>query len=55
MTRNSWGIRELNQMRFEIGDTMVEGEKETCALSDEEYLSIISTREILEKGKAGPC
>ena len=26
-----------DRMRFELGDTMVEGEAETCALSDEEY------------------
>lgn len=45
------GDKGLNQMRFEIGDTMVEGEKETCALSDEEYLSIISTRKSWKKAK----
>ena len=45
------GDKGLNQMRFEIGDTMVEGEKETCALRDEEYLSIISTRKSWKKAK----
>ena len=28
----------LDQMRFELGDTMVEGGVETCALSDQEYI-----------------
>ena len=31
-----------DRMRFELGDTMVEGEGETCALSDEEYTAIIA-------------
>ena len=30
-----------DRMRFELGDTMVEGEAETCALSDEEYTAIL--------------
>lgn len=30
-----------DRMRFELGDTMVEGKEETCALCDEEYLSLI--------------
>jgi hypothetical protein len=28
-------------MRFELGDTFVEGEEETCALTDEEYDAIL--------------
>ena len=35
------GSPGVDRMRFEIGDTMVEGEQETCALSDEEYKAII--------------
>lgn len=31
-----------DRMRFELGDTMVEGGEETCALADEEYNVIIS-------------
>lgn len=30
-----------DRMRFELGDTMVEGAEETCALSDEEYTAIL--------------
>ena len=30
-----------DRMRFELGDTMVEGGTETCALTDEEYNAII--------------
>ena len=30
-----------DQMRFELGDTQVDGAPETCALSDEEYTAII--------------
>lgn len=30
-----------DQMRFELGDTMVEGGSDTCALTDEEYTAII--------------
>lgn len=30
-----------DRMRFELGDTMVEGQAETCALCDEEYRAII--------------
>lgn len=41
----------LNQMRFELGDTMVEGEKETSALCDEEYLAIISGYRSWKKAK----
>lgn len=31
----------LDLMRFELGDTMVEGGQDTCALCDEEYLAMI--------------
>lgn len=31
----------VNQMRFELGDTMIDKEEETCALCDEEYQAII--------------
>lgn len=30
-----------DRMRFELGDTMVEGKAETCALCDEEYQALI--------------
>lgn len=30
-----------DQMRFELGDTAVEGGAETCALSDEEYTAFL--------------
>lgn len=43
--------RGLNQMRFELGDTMVEGEKETAALCDEEYLAIIQGIQSWKKAK----
>ena len=28
-------------MRFQLGDTMVEGKEKTCALTDEEYNAIL--------------
>lgn len=31
-----------DRMRFELGDTMVEGAAETCALCDEEYAAALS-------------
>lgn len=31
-----------DQMRFELGDTAIEGGRDTCALSDEEYTAIIN-------------
>ena len=31
-----------DRMRFELGDTMVEGGVETCALCDEEYTAALS-------------
>jgi len=30
-----------DRMRFELGDTMVEGAEETCALTDEEYQAML--------------
>ena len=33
-----------DRMRFELGDTMVEGGAATCALSDEEYGAVLSTK-----------
>ena len=30
-----------DRMRFELGDTMVEGREETCALCDEEYTALL--------------
>lgn len=32
----------LNQMRFELGDTAIDGGAETCALCDEEYNAILT-------------
>lgn len=34
--------RGKDQMRFEVGDTLVDGNADTCALSDEEYESILA-------------
>ena len=31
-----------DRMRFELGDTMVEGAEETCALTDEEYAAALT-------------
>lgn len=33
----------VDQMRFELGDTMVEGGSETCLLCDEEYRAILES------------
>lgn len=43
----------VNQMRFEIGDTMVEGEQETSALCDEEYTAIIAAKQSWKRAKLG--
>lgn len=42
-TYNASGIVEpgVDRMRFELGDTMVEGREETAALSDEEIVSVL--------------
>lgn len=34
-----------DRMRFELGDTMVEGGAETCALSDEEIISVLEIKQ----------
>lgn len=36
------GRNGVSRARFELGDTMVEGEAETCMLSDEEYAAILA-------------
>lgn len=35
---------DIYKMRFELGDTAVEGEADTCILCDEEYETIISKK-----------
>jgi len=40
-----------DQMRFELGDTMVEGGPDTCALSDEEYTAMIEATPRWKKAK----
>lgn len=40
-----------DQMRFELGDTMVEGGADTCALSDAEYTAIIEGTPRWKKAK----
>lgn len=40
-----------DQMRFELGDTMVEGGSDTCALSDAEYTAIIEATPRWKKAK----
>lgn len=45
------GSPSVDRMRFEIGDTMVEGEQETCALSDEEYKAIIEAEKTWKRAK----
>ena len=34
----------IDRMRFELGDTMVEGGTATCALCDEEYRAVLSVK-----------
>lgn len=38
-------------MRFQLGDTMVEGKEKTCALSDEEYEAILEMNPIWKRAK----
>lgn len=45
------GERGVDRMRFELGDVMVEGERETCALSDEEYKAIIESAKTWKRAK----
>lgn len=40
--------RGKDQMRFELGDTQIEGGADTCALADEEYTAILAG---IKKGK----
>ncbi len=40
-----------DQMRFELGDTMVEGGADTCALTDAEYTAIIAATPRWKKAK----
>ena len=40
-----------DQMRFELGDTMVEGGADTCALCDEEYTALIESTKRWKKAK----
>ena len=48
------GEQGVDRMRFELGDTMVEGEQETSALCNEEYEAIIAARkEACQAGRAG--
>ena len=45
------GDKGVNQMRFEIGDTMTYGGKETSALCNEEYAAIIASRKSWKRAK----
>lgn len=38
-------------MRFELGDTMVEGKEKTCALTDEEYTAILEMNKSWKRAK----
>lgn len=38
-------------MRFQLGDTMVEGKEKTCALSDEEYEAILEMNPAWKRAK----
>lgn len=39
----------LDRMRFELGDVIVSGAEETCALSDEEYSAVIPEKIFTKK------
>ena len=41
-----------DRMRFELGDTMVEGGPDTTALTDEEIDAALCLPQVVEKGKA---
>ena len=41
----------VDRMRFELGDTMVEGEQETSALCNEEYEAIIAAKKTWKRAK----
>lgn len=44
-------VSGVDKMRFELGDTMTEGEAETCALCDEEYAAIIASARTWKRAK----
>lgn len=41
----------MDKMRFELGDTMIEGGADTCILCDEEYIAILSQHKAWQKAK----
>ena len=43
--------RGKDLMRFELGDTMVEGKEKTCALTDEEYTAILEMHKNWKRAK----
>ena len=43
--------RGKDLMRFELGDTMVEGKEKTCALTDEEYDAILKMHKSWKRAK----
>lgn len=45
------GTRGKDKMRFELGDTMVEGMEQTAFLTDEEYEAILSANKGWKKAK----
>ena len=45
------GEQGVDRMRFELGDTMVEGAEETSALSNEEYTAIIAAKKTWKRAK----
>ena len=38
------GSYGMDRMRFDLGDTMIDGKEETCALCDQEYEALIPDR-----------
>ena len=43
--------RGKDLMRFELGDTMVEGKEKTCALTDEEYTAMLKMNKSWKRAK----
>lgn len=41
----------FNQMRFELGDIETDGGSQTCAMSDEEYTTLITNAKTWKKAK----
>ena len=41
----------IDKMRFELGDTMIEGGADTCVLCDEEYAAILAQCKTWQKAK----